>query len=69
MYAAYAVDQKSNSVEYWILQDDEQWHDVVRGDGASYSPASQDFEYPLEGESKEDFERRVAKIATQLTTE
>lgn len=66
MYAAFAIDQSTNSVEYWILEDDERWSEVVRGDGASYRPASKNFEYPLEGESKEDFEKRVETIASQL---
>lgn len=67
MYAAFAIDQATNSVEHWILEDDERWSEVVRGDGASYRPASKNFEYPLEGESKEEFGKRVAAIASQLS--
>lgn len=67
MYAAFAVDQLTNSVEYWILEDDQGWHEVVRGDGASYRPASKNYEYPLEGESREDFEKRIEAIAKQIS--
>lgn len=66
MYAAFAIDQATNSVEYWILEDDERWSETVRGDGASYRPASKNFEYPLEGEGKEDFEKRVVGIASGI---
>ena len=62
MYAAFAVNQLDNNIKVWLLEDDECWSDIVRGDGASYRPATQNYEYPHEGETRQDFEARVEGI-------
>lgn len=56
-------------IVYHILEDDEEWGDIVRGDGHSYYPSG--FEprelFQLPGESLEDLEKRAtieADVAT-----
>ena len=48
---------------WWILQNDESWHDVVRGDGSSYSPGGPEDMLPMDGESMAEFRNRVDTAA------
>lgn len=46
-------------VLYWILEDYQNWHDVVRGDGGCYSPDGPETCFSLPGETRKLFELRV----------
>ncbi len=64
MYATFAMRAQIGGrgkpfCEYWILEDDQSWHDVVRGDGGSYSGGGPDDLEMKPGESKKAFETRV----------
>jgi len=49
-------------LQYWILEDDENWGDAVRGDGHSYRPGGPAPFFSLEGESLINFEERVLAV-------
>ncbi len=51
--------------QYWILKDNELWHDVVRGDGGSYSDGGPSDLEMKTGESKKEFETRVQKYMSE----
>lgn len=62
MYATFAARWNFGDpeiIEYWILNKDQRWHDVVRGDGGSYSPGGPPDIDSEPGESREAFEIRV----------
>jgi hypothetical protein len=50
-------------LEWWILSGDERWHDVVAGDGGSYSDVGVADMYPQDGENLQDFKSRVRNFA------
>lgn len=66
MYATFALRWNFGDREvcdWWILEDDERWHDVVRGDGGSYSPGGPGDIEAIPGETREDFKIRAKAAA------
>ena len=51
-------------VEYWIIEEDQEWHELVRGDGASYSPGGPRPIHAEPSETRESLTAR-AKAAAQ----
>ena len=49
--------------EYWVLKEEESWHDAVQGDGSSYIGPGPDDILPHRAESLVLFRRRCAKFA------
>lgn len=74
MYATFALREQVGGrgepdLSYWILDDDERWHDVVRNDGGSYRPGGPDDMQAKKGESKEAFADRVESAAKKWKRE
>ncbi len=49
-------------LDWWILEDDQSWHDAVRGDGHSYGAGPKPLPHDMiqeEGESDDGFKERV----------
>ena len=70
MYATFALREQvggrgSPYLNYWILEDDENWHDVIRGDGGSYRPGGPKGMRAKKGESKEAFAARIMSAAAK----
>lgn len=67
MYATFALQEQVGGrgkpfLVYWILEDDEQWHNVVRGDGHSYRPSGRLDMKMYSGETKEQFIEKIQRI-------
>lgn len=59
------IGSDENTLDYWILEKDDNWHDSVRGDGHSYRPAGIESLTQNEGESEEEFKKRVEQVFEQ----
>lgn len=64
MYATFALREQVGGrgepyCYYWILEDDENWHDAVRGDVGSYRSGGPADMEAKKGESKKAFSARV----------
>ena len=62
MYACFATQEAFGirTCEFWVLEEDQQWHDAVSCDGGSYSPDGPGFMSALPGETREQLEARAA---------
>jgi broad specificity phosphatase PhoE len=72
MYATFALRWNFGDTEcldWWILQDDDRWHDIVRGDGGSYSPGGPGDIESEPGETEETFKARVKEAARSWAKE
>ena len=74
MYATFALREQVGgrgepSLESWILNDDERWHDVVRCDGGSYRAGGPADMEAKKGESKKAFAARVETAAKKWERE
>lgn len=70
MYATFALREEvgGRGEPYlcsWILQDDKEWHDVVRGDGGSYRSGGPDDLEMNPGESETEFSQRVDQYMSE----
>lgn len=72
MYATFALRWNFGDpevMEYWILDDDERWHDIVRGDGGTYSPSGISEMEALPRETRAAFRDRVKARVKQWEAE
>jgi len=57
------------ALDWWVLGEDENWGDIVRGDGGSYSPGGPNDLFSTPGESVEAFRERVRSEAKRWDSE
>jgi len=74
MYTTFAMQQQVGGrgnpfLQYWILEDDKCWHDVVRGDGGSYSGGGPNDIEAMPGETVNAFAKRVKGIVDKWGNE